>query len=56
MTMSERHMRIAMSLVLGGVTGFGVGLMLKDPAQGTIIGLVLGGVFGFFFDKQDSGK
>ena len=43
-------------LVLGGVTGFGVGLMLKDPAQGTIIGLVLGGVFGFFFDKQDSGK
>ncbi len=54
--MNERHMRIAMSLLLGGVTGLIVGFMLKDPAQGTLIGLGLGGVHGFFFDKPDQGK
>lgn len=54
--MNERHMRIGMSLLLGGVTGGIVGFMLKNPSQGVLIGLVLGGVYGFFFDKTDSEK
>ncbi len=54
--MKERHLRIAVSLLLGGVTGLGVGIMLKDPKQGVLIGLLMGGVYGFFFDKPDEKK
>ncbi len=49
-------MRIAVSLLLGGITGGIIGFMLKDPKQGVLIGLLMGGVYGFFFDKPDEKK